>query len=550
MKKSLLTSFAIATMLLLCFDASAKSKKKAAEENIETAPAPAAKTYKGEGLVIAVTAPELSNGSKDDSWIPQYFQDSITGKFARFSKMTVVDRKNESMIKIEQELSESGFYSEVSIVQIGQMTNAQLVTVGNIQKISDSYEVNFRVNDATTNEIKASASSRYSSLDMQSGKAVNETVQALLEGLGITLSTSEKAELAKVDDGKNSSTRSLAVGAAAEKDGNTIDALAAYLAAENDNATSKEAQDGVDNIFGNKPLSAMSLKQQLNYQKEQAERWRKIFIDLDAYLDKNLQILVYDFSQTKVNLNAAKNTVEVTVSPGVKIVPDKNALLLTQKIMKEWENFADNRKQNPWVDNVAEEDWISISPRRILEKGMSLSALPEEKQNEIVKARNLAANNSAGNEWGLWENGKPLWYGVLSRQVSAHIGFYDDDGFSLGETKNGMLLYYPICILDNLDKSPAHYFKATDYQDMKISLSMDMLPDDGDITWKISNADFMGKKKEGDPMFYDTNSKIFKTAKDQRDLLTRLIRHDNEEVAPFTGRIMSIDEYNEWLKNQ
>ena len=62
--------------------------------------------YKGAGLVIAVTSSEVRNGGKSESWIPQFFQDSITGNFAKYSKMTVLDRANENLTKAEQELSD------------------------------------------------------------------------------------------------------------------------------------------------------------------------------------------------------------------------------------------------------------------------------------------------------------------------------------------------------------------------------------------------------------------------------------------------------------
>lgn len=256
-------------------------------------------SYKGKGLVIAITSPSLNNASKSDSWIPKYFQDSLTGKFVQFSKMTVLDRRNESLIKAEQELSESGYYSEENAVQIGQLTNAQLVVVGNIQQISGNYEVNFRVNNATTNEIKASLNDRYSLFDMQSGKAVNEIAQNLLEGLGIGLSAKEKAELAKVNQSENPSVQNIAKGAAAEKSDDFMDAMLFYIEAEKGKSTSKEAQNNINNMFGISSLSEQgiqNIKAQLEYADAQTKRWNKLFLDLNEYLDKNLLILVYDFS--------------------------------------------------------------------------------------------------------------------------------------------------------------------------------------------------------------------------------------------------------------
>lgn len=190
--------------------------KQASSESVAKAPAQK-KAYKGEGLVIAVAQPEFSGAAEGEQWIPQYFQDSLTGKISAFSKMTVVDRANMEQIVAEQGLAESGFYSEENAVQIGQMTNARLGVFGKVLKIGGGYELNFRVNDIETNEVKTSVNSRYSFSEIENETAVNETARALLEGLGIELSASELESLAKTNKTENSGAMNLAKGNLAEK---------------------------------------------------------------------------------------------------------------------------------------------------------------------------------------------------------------------------------------------------------------------------------------------------------------------------------------------
>lgn len=79
------------------------------------------KLYKGDGIAIAITVPQIRNIKESDAWIPLYMQDSLTGNFAHYTKMTVLDRTNENLIKAEQKLSESAFYSDENAVQIGQI---------------------------------------------------------------------------------------------------------------------------------------------------------------------------------------------------------------------------------------------------------------------------------------------------------------------------------------------------------------------------------------------------------------------------------------------
>jgi hypothetical protein len=66
----------------------------------------------GKGITIAVPTPTLWNATEAEGWIPQLFQDLITGDMARFSAMTVIDRSNEQMVLAEQNLSVSGSYSD------------------------------------------------------------------------------------------------------------------------------------------------------------------------------------------------------------------------------------------------------------------------------------------------------------------------------------------------------------------------------------------------------------------------------------------------------
>lgn len=354
MKKSLRLIFSAFLLLALCFDASAKSKKNKKNEEEPainmTFPEPAKNLYKGENLTIAVNLPTLSNSAQSDNWIPQYFQDSLTGKIAQFSKMRVVDRKNEALMKEAQERSESGYYSEENAIQIGQMTNAQLEVAGNIQKISETYEANFRVVDATTAEIKASSNNRYSLSDMQSGKAVNEVAQNLLEGLGIELSETEKAELAKVNEVENKSTVNLAKGTVAEESQDYISALEAYSQIEGN--LKPEAETNIHIMLAGK-VDTLSLQERIAFYNAQKEKWNKIFAQLEAYMNENAHFIVYDFSNVIDKINMQKNTVDLQVQPGVKCVPNSLAMKVWAIVLNEWKVLISDKNNDIWTKSVS-----------------------------------------------------------------------------------------------------------------------------------------------------------------------------------------------------
>ena len=248
------------------------------------------KLYKGEGLVIAITVPKSRNLSNEKAWIPLYMQDSLTGNFAHYTKMTVLDRSNENLIKAEQELSETGFYSEENSIQIGHMTNASMVVVGSIQQIGDLYEINFRINDITTNEIKSSTNERYTYSDIESGNAITTIVQNLLDGLKIHLSEKEKTELSKVNKSENNSMQNLAKGLTAEKSKDYITAIAAYSLV--DGKAKTEAQSNIHNLLAGSFDSA-SIQSRVAYYKEQIEKWNTIFVQLTKYMNDNGSFMIF-----------------------------------------------------------------------------------------------------------------------------------------------------------------------------------------------------------------------------------------------------------------
>ena len=307
--------------------------------------------YKGKDLVIAVTIPQGRDIDQKELWILQYLQDSITGKFAKYSEMTVLDRSNEKLIKAEQELSETGFYSDENAVQLGLMTNASLVTVGSIQKIGMIYEINFRINDIATNEIKSSLSNRYTYSEIENGKAVNDITMNLLEGLKIEFSDSEKLSLSTVNEKEDSSIQNLAKGANAEKGKDYISAIIAYSKVEG--LQKIEAESNIHTLLGC-TFNSSSIQNRVSYYKEQIEKWNTIFDQLEKYMNENAIYIVYDFSVVQDEIDMHHNSVDFKFSPGIKCVANKTAMDVFATIINEWRKIYYNEENDIWRKEVSE----------------------------------------------------------------------------------------------------------------------------------------------------------------------------------------------------
>lgn len=307
--------------------------------------------YKGKDLVIAVTIPQGRDIEQKELWILQYLQDSITGKFAKYSKMTVLDRSNEKLIKAEQELSETGFYSDENVVQLGLMTNASLVTVGSIQKIGMIYEINFRINDIATNEIKSSLSNRYTYSEIENGKAVNDITMNLLEGLKIEFSDSEKLSLSTVNEKEDSSIQNLAKGANAEKGKDYISAIIAYSKVEG--LQKIEAESNIHSLLGC-TFDSSSIQNRVSYYKEQIEKWNTIFDQLEKYMNENAIYIVYDFSVVQDEIDLHHKSVDFKFSPGIKCVANKTAMDVFATVINEWRKIYYNKENDIWRKEVSE----------------------------------------------------------------------------------------------------------------------------------------------------------------------------------------------------
>ena len=449
--------------------------------------------YKGKDLVIAVTIPQGRDIDQKELWILQYLQDSITGKFAKYSKMTVLDRSNEKLIKAEQELSETGFYSDENAVQLGLMTNASLVTVGSIQKIGMIYEINFRINDIATNEIKSSLSNRYTYSEIENGKAVNDITMKLLEGLKIEFSDSEKLSLSTVNEKEDSSIQNLAKGANAEKGKDYISALIAYSKVEG--LQKIEAESNINSLLGC-TFDSSSIQNRVSYYKEQIEKWNTIFDQLEKYMNENAIYIVYDFSVVQDEIDMPHNSVDFKFSPGIKCVANKTAMDVFATIINEWRKIYCNKENDIWRKEVSE-------PR-----------CGTQSHSGDVFAYNLCYQYSVSL---ILENGN----GDVINKDDKKVSFWGDQ-FYFDDSRGFMEVEV---------KSQKKYFEENDFKDIRFYQGVSLDDIVGDISLKIKSI---------------SSDKCFERSPLPKD---RWEKWERKVVYREPAGIFSIDEWNEFVNN-
>jgi hypothetical protein len=305
----------------------------------------------GKGITIAVPAPVLQNHSASDAWIPQLFQDTITGDLVRYSAMTVIDRSNEDLALSEQRIAATGNYSDEDYIKMGNLTNAHYIVAGKITKMAGNYSVSFRINHTESNEIKTAFDKTYPLKDIESGLASKEAVRELLAGMGVQLTEAGEQSLLAIQETKVRASAELAKGMAAEKNGNLVGALAHFTGAVEADSNMKEASVHIQTFAGAVPTG--SIRERAEFAIAQKQKWEKIFADLKVYVWEKLPIFIYDFSVVEDKFDARSNKVTITVSPGVKIVPDRTVLLVYKTILDNWIQIKNMEENKGWTGTVS-----------------------------------------------------------------------------------------------------------------------------------------------------------------------------------------------------
>jgi len=299
----------------------------------------------GRGITIAVPPPVLQNAPSENAWIPQLFQDIITSDLAKFSSMTVLDRKNESLVLAIQQESMQGNYSDDNYIRIGHLTNAKFIVAGSINFINGRYQVNFRITNTETNEIvnNASFNKQFSIADIETGLAAKEAVKSLLAGIGITLTAAGERALLTVQQvevqTQVQATANLAKGMISARSDNVVDALSYLYQASEAGVSRQEAITQINNLSFT--VSTGSIRERANAGIAMQEKWKKIITDLNSYMLQNSALcLIYDFSKMEDKIDYNRRTVDFTINPGVQIVGNRTVILVWQKLYDEFQKVS------------------------------------------------------------------------------------------------------------------------------------------------------------------------------------------------------------------
>jgi hypothetical protein len=123
-----------------------------------------------------------------------------------------------------------------------------------------------------------------------------------------------------------------------------------FQEALNANQGMKEASQRIQSFGQGSP--GAGIRERAEWAVTQKTRWEKIFNDLRAYAEKELWIVVYDFSTISDEFDAGRNTVTITFNPGIKIIPNRTVLTVWKNVTEEYLRLKAIDENKPWISAV------------------------------------------------------------------------------------------------------------------------------------------------------------------------------------------------------
>ena len=183
--------------------------------------------YSGDGgsnIRLAVYEPQPQGNISQEQIT--YIQSMLNNNFNRFSSIRLIDQQYLDRIVAEQDAAASGRFSDEDYIRIGALVNAQYLLFGTVQNLSaNRYRLNLSITDASEG-MRIATFMKEGTL----AALVYEATEALLNDLGVRLTSEGKKEFQRQQRAALQAERNLAREAArAEKNNNTATGLKAAM---------------------------------------------------------------------------------------------------------------------------------------------------------------------------------------------------------------------------------------------------------------------------------------------------------------------------------
>jgi tetratricopeptide (TPR) repeat protein len=247
--------------------------------------------------------------------------------------MTLIDRQNLDKIIAEQDFAAQGRFSDADYVRIGNLTNAQYLLAGSIQKLSgDTYALQLSVSEASTGVQKAAFTGNGTLSQLEgSGSLINRASEELLAQLGVRLTEAGRLSLSGGNTFMARAENAYAKGVAAQTSGDQLEALFSYAQAASFDPGQLEALARLGTLSST--ISGGSISERIMNDLQARDQWVAVFRETARFYNEHPPYeLIFDPSlEQEGETDYAKRTAVLAMRVG--LVPSEagfaalNALL-------------------------------------------------------------------------------------------------------------------------------------------------------------------------------------------------------------------------------
>jgi hypothetical protein len=183
----------------------------------------------GKDIRLAVLEPKALGLTQEEAYLPVYVQGLLNNNLGKYSAMTLTERQFLNEILEEKNMAANGNFSDTDYISIGNLTNAQYILLGVIQKIpGNQFSVQLAITDSQTGVRKAAFMKNSLAVQLQDGTFINQATEDLLAQMGVQITDAGKQQLAANRATMVNAETGLAKGISAQAGGASVEALLNY----------------------------------------------------------------------------------------------------------------------------------------------------------------------------------------------------------------------------------------------------------------------------------------------------------------------------------
>jgi hypothetical protein len=308
----------------------------------------------GEGISLAILAPEASGLTEAQGYIPALVQGEFVSNFKGYSAISVLDREN-----LDDQYGEllSGYYDDdaEAVMDLGHLTPTEYIMGGKVIKTAAGYALQIQITKTADKMTAASYSGTCTFAELDNLTGVRRASLDLLQKMGVEPTERTKTELAGAAAANHVNAQTaLARGITAQRTGDDFSAMSSYFDARTFDASLIEAASRMASVSTMRSFSVESdsglrgqvmseiqrQREAIRLEKERKEALTALLKKANAFYKAHqpFEVRIGD-SFSIGNINQAKAAADITFT--INLMPVSEDFTVIQQLSSNAQSTAD-----------------------------------------------------------------------------------------------------------------------------------------------------------------------------------------------------------------